>query len=311
MAFLVVAPHKENSDGDYSMTEFKAVSGGWTKPSEGNYKGVVDASLSARCIAGSETDENIEFYTTVKITTGKAALICNYKLDEDWNEHYVEMVLDPTGDKVTLEAVTRDDTGIETFRATLASRNMALAAATEYNCRIASKQLPDGSYAVYGYVDDFLLVEAEDLDTDLQKGMHGLENLGADTNYSEYSALFNGPYGSRDFCDETLKLVGLTTTNIGYTDLWDLVEKAIDYAESELNTTLTFVDLGGDYRLLIKDLAAVAAALKTSGGSSFSLGEFSVKTETSTETEASNIAYLQKEIARLLELLNQPTFGVA
>jgi hypothetical protein len=187
MAFLVVAPHKENSDGDYSMTEFKAVSGGWTKPSEGNYKGVVDASLSARCIAGSETDENIEFYTTVKITTGKAALICNYKLDEDWNEHYVEMVLDPTGDKVTLEAVTRDDTGIETFRATLASRNMALAAATEYNCRIASKQLPDGSYAVYGYVDDFLLVEAEDLDANFQKGMHGLESLGADTNYSEYS----------------------------------------------------------------------------------------------------------------------------
>jgi hypothetical protein len=119
----------------------------------------------------------------------------------------------------------------------------------------------------------------------------------------------------KKFLDEVLKVVNLTTTNIGYSDLWDLVEKAIDYAESELNTTLTFVDLSGDYRLLIKDLAAVAAALKTSGGassgSSFSLGDFSVKEETSTETEASsNIAYLQKEIARLFELLSEPAFMV-
>jgi hypothetical protein len=298
------------------MTEFKAVSGGWTKPAATTYKGTVDASLSARCIAGSEIDENIEFYATVKITTGKAALICNFTLDEDWNEHYVEMVLDPAGDTVKLEAVTRDADGAETNRVTLASRNMALAVATEYSCRIESKKLSDGAYAVYGYIDDFLLVEAEDLDVDFQTGMHGLESLGADTNYSEYSDLFSGPYGSRDFCNEVLKLVGLTTTNIGYTDLWELVEKAIDYAESELNTTLTFVSLGGDYKLLVKDLAAVAAALKASGGassgSSFSLGDFSVKTETSTETEASsNIAYLQKEIARLLELLGEPAFKVA
>lgn len=299
------------------MTEtFEVVSGGWTKPSEGTHKGVVDASLSARAIAGSETDENIEFYATVKITTGKATLICNYTVDVDWNEHYVEMVLDPTGDTVKLEAVTRDETGAETNRVTLASRNMSLAPATEYNCRIVSKKLSDGAYAVYGYVNDFLLVKAEDLDTNYQKGMHGLESLGADTNYSEYNDLFSGPYGSRGFCDEVLKLVGLTTTNIDYTDLWDLVEKAIDYVESELNTTLTFVSLGGDYRLLVKDLSAVAAALKASGGassgSSFSLGDFSVQSTSGTTTEASNnIAYLQKEIARLLELLNQPVFKVA
>jgi hypothetical protein len=295
---------------------FKAVSGGWTKPSEGAYKGVVDASLSARCIAGSEIDENIEFYATVKITTGKAAIICNFTLDEDWNENYVEMVLDPTGDTVKLEAVTRDETGVETSRVTLASRNMSLAAATEYDCRIVSKKLSDGSCAVYGYIDDFLLVEAEDLAADFQKGMHGLESLGVDTNYSEYSDLFSGPYGSRDFCDEVLKVVNLTTTNIGYTDLWDLVEKAIDYAESELNTTLTFVTLGGDYRLLVKDLAAVAAALKVSGGSSsgssFSLGDFSVRQDTSTVTQANNnIASLKAEISRLLELLSEPAFKVA
>jgi hypothetical protein len=297
------------------MTEFKAVSGDWTKPSEGIYKGTVDASLSARVIAGSETDENIELYATVKITTGKGAIICNYTLDEDWNENYVEMVLDPTGDTVKLEVVIRDETGAEASRTTLASRNMALAPATEYDCRIVSRKLSDGSYAVYGYIDDFLLVEAEDLAADFQKGMHGLESLGTDTQYSEYSELFSGPYGSRDFCDEMLKVVNLTTTNIGYTDLWDLVEKAIDYAESELNTTLTFVTLGGDYRLLVKDLAAVAAALKVSGGSSsgssFSLGDFSVRQDTSTATQASsNIAHLKTEIARLLELLAETAFKV-
>lgn len=298
------------------MTEFKAVSGAWTKQADESYKGVVDASLSARAIAGSEADENVEFYASVKITTGKAAVLCNFTYDVDWNERYVEMVLDPTGDTIKLEAVTRDDTGAETSRVTLASRNMALAPATEYNCRIVSKKLSDGSYAVYGYIDDFLQVEAEDLDVDFQKGMHGLESLGADTNYSEYSALFSGPYGSRDFCDEVLKLVGLTTTNVGYIDTWALVEKAIVSAAGELEKSLDFLTMNDNERLLVKDLAAVAAALKASGGassgSSFTLGDFSVKSETSTETEASsNIAYLQKEIARLLDLLREVPFRVA
>ena len=297
------------------MTQFKAVSGAWTKNAEDDYKGTCDASLSARAIKGSETDENYEFHATVKPGNGKSAIIVNYAVDEDWNEHYVEMVLDPNGDTVKLEAVTRDETGVETSREPLASYNKSLAYNTEYNTRVVSHKLSDGSYAVYGYVDDFMLVIAEDLASPYQKGMHGLESLGILGDATDYSLLFKGPYGAKTFMDEVLKLVGLTTTNIGYVDLWPLVEKAIDYAEGELNTSMEFTDLSSDERLLIKDLSAVAAALKASGGassgSSFSLGDLSVKSETTTETEASsNIAYLQAEIVRLLDRLRDIPFTV-
>jgi len=119
--------------------------------------------------------------------------------------------------------------------------------------------------------------------------------------------------GTRDFCDDVLKLVNLTTTQISYVDIWLLVQKAIEYASSELETSLSFGSLSFNEKLLVKDLSAVAAALKASGGassgSSFNLGDFSVKSETSTVTEASsNIAYLQKEIARLLDLLRDILF---
>jgi hypothetical protein len=122
--------------------------------------------------------------------------------------------------------------------------------------------------------------------------------------------------GARDFCDDVLKLVNLTTTQISYVNTWLLVQKAIEYATEELNSSLIFGSLNYNERLLIKDLAAVAAALKVSGGassgSSFSLGDFSVKSETSTETEASsNIASLKAEITRLLDLLSEPAFKVA
>lgn len=297
------------------MTVFKALSGNFTKNAEDDYKGTVDASLTARAVKGSETDENYEFHTTVKPGNGKAAIIVNFNYSESWEERYIEMVLDPDDDTIGLDAVVRNEDGSEQSRTILASYSKALAYSTEYNLMVQSRKLSDGSYAVYGYIDDFMVVEAEDLADPFQKGMHGLESMGVIGDASDYSDLFQGPYGAKAFMDEVLKLVGLTTTNIGYLDLWDLVEKVIISAEGELNTTLTFTDLSDDERLLVKDLSAVAAALKASGGassgSSFSLGDFSVKSETSTGTETdSNIAYLQTEIARLLERLRDIPFTV-
>jgi len=168
------------------MTQFKAVSGAWTKNAEDDYKGTCDASLSARAIRGSETDENYEFYAKVKPGNGKTAIIVNYTVGEDWKEHYIEMVLDPAGDTVKLDAVDRADDGTEETRTTLSSYAKALAYGTEYNVRVISQKLSDGSYAVYGYLDDFMLVQAEDLADPYQKGMHGLESLGVDGDATDY-----------------------------------------------------------------------------------------------------------------------------
>jgi hypothetical protein len=169
------------------MTQFKAVSGAWSKNAEDDFKGTCDASLSARAIVGSEEDEDYEFYVKVKPGSGKAAVIVNYTVDVDWHEHYLEMVLDPTAGTIVLDAVDRDENGVETSRVALSSFSKTLAYSTEYLVRMVSKLLDDESYAVYGYVDDFMFAQAEDLASPYQKGMHGIESLGVLGNLSDYS----------------------------------------------------------------------------------------------------------------------------
>jgi hypothetical protein len=170
------------------MSYFEVKSGLWEKTEEA-YKGTVDASLSARCVRGSEADADYIFIAKVKVYSGKAAVIVNYTLSEDWEEQYLEMVLDPTNDKVTLEGVIRNPDGTEKTRTTLASRNMSLQFETEYRCHIIGKTLSDDSKAVYGIINDLVAVKAEDLAAALSVGMHGLECLGTADQYTEFSKL--------------------------------------------------------------------------------------------------------------------------
>jgi hypothetical protein len=170
------------------MSYLEVKSGLWEKTEE-TYKGTVDASLSARSVRGSEADEDYIFIAKVKIYSGKAALIVNYTLTEDWEEQYLEMVLDPTNDKVTLEGIVRNADGTEKTRTTLASRNMSLQFEAEYRCHMVSKTLSDDSKAVYGIINDLVAVKAEDLAEALALGMHGLECLGTADQYTEFSRL--------------------------------------------------------------------------------------------------------------------------
>jgi hypothetical protein len=170
------------------MSYFEVKSGLWEK-SEEIYKGTVDATLSARCVRGSEADADYIFIAKVKVYSGKAALIVNYTLSEDWEEQYLEMIFDPTNDKVTLDGVVRNADGTEKTRTTLASRNMSLEFETYYHCHIISKTLSDDSKAVYGIINDLVVVKAEDLAPAFSVGMHGLECLGTADQYTEFSKL--------------------------------------------------------------------------------------------------------------------------
>jgi hypothetical protein len=170
------------------MSYFEVKSGLWEK-NERIYKGTVDASLSARCVRGCEDDTDYIFIAKVKVYSGKAAVLVNYTLNEDWEEQYLEMVLDPTNDSVTLESVVRNADGTEKSRSTLASRSINLEFEAEYRCHVISKTLSDYSKAVYGIVNDLVVVKAEDLAAAFGVGMHGLECLGTADQYTEFSRL--------------------------------------------------------------------------------------------------------------------------
>ena len=162
------------------MVNFKVYAGQWSQAGA-LITGVVDATLSAYAVTGSETDANYVFDVTVTPDTeAKVGLIVNHTLDEDWNESYLVLVLHLDTDPctVTLEAVTRDAEGNETSRQILASRNMTLTAGTPYNVRVETQTLGDGAFAVYGYIGNFRVVEAEDLAAQYSAGQRGFEILG-------------------------------------------------------------------------------------------------------------------------------------
>jgi len=170
------------------MVNFKVYAGQWSQAGA-LITGVVDATLSAYAVTGSETDANYVFDVTVTPDTEAAVgLIVNHTLDEDWNESYLVLVLHLDTDPctVTLEAVTRDADGNETSRQILASRNMTLTAGTPYNVRVATETLGDGSFAVYGYIGNFLVVEAEDLAVQYSAGQRGFEILGVSGDSAQF-----------------------------------------------------------------------------------------------------------------------------
>jgi len=171
------------------MINWKALSGKWNK-AEGKLIGIIDASLSARTITGSELDQDYEVHAVVNIISGKVSVIVNFDYDIDWLEYYMEMILDPTLNKVTLDAVIRNANGTENTRVTLASRDMPIETGMDYNLKVVSKELVDDVFGVYGYVNGFLVVEAEDLDEGFNVGMAGFECLGVENDYSQFNKIF-------------------------------------------------------------------------------------------------------------------------
>lgn len=222
------------------MEFYKTVSGTWNRQVDDSIKGVIDTSKTARAITGSETDQDYEFYATIKITSGKGTLIVNFSYGDDWKEWYLEIILDPTANKVTLDAVIRNADGTEYSRDTLNSRNMTLETATEYKVRVKSREIESGVFAVYGYIDDFMVVEAEDLESGFDKGMHGFEALGADTEYSEFSAIVfvlkPSTYGDWDSLKDRL---GIKRTD--YTQEQKLAG-ALEYAKGRIDSMFAAVD---------------------------------------------------------------------
>jgi len=170
----------------YYKEYFKTLSGTWSE-TEGVYKGVIDSTLTARAIRGSESDVKYEVHVTVNITSGKAAVIVFFTYTEDWEEKYIEMVLDPASNKVTLEGVVRNADGSEKTRTTLASRDMTLSTATDYDVRMVATVASDGTGSVYGFIDAFEAVRATDLVSPYVAGMHGFECLGTADQYTEFS----------------------------------------------------------------------------------------------------------------------------
>jgi len=158
------------------MVRYKTLTGEWTKIDD-KFKGLIDATLTARYIGGSEEDTNYEVYAIVKIIDAtKASIIVAFTYSEDWDERYIEMVLKPAENKVTLEAVNGASRNI------IASRNFTLDLNTEYKCRVRLK-----GDTITGYIDVFELVRADDLATLYQAGMHGLQTEGSEGKCSEFS----------------------------------------------------------------------------------------------------------------------------
>jgi len=158
------------------MVRYKTLTGEWMKIDD-KFKGLTDATLTARCIGGSEEDKDYEVYAVIKIVDAtKASIIVAFTYSENWDERFIEMVLKPAEDKVTLEAVDGASRNV------IASRAFTLDLNTEYKCRIRLK-----ADIITGYIDVFELVRAEDLIEMYQAGMHGLQTEGSEGTYSEFS----------------------------------------------------------------------------------------------------------------------------
>jgi len=173
------------------MVDFEVYTGQWSTINDVT-EGTVDASGTARVVTGSESDHNYVFFATViPVSAVKVGLIVNHTLDENYNESYLVFMLhlDTSPTTVTLEAVTRDSYGNETSRQTLASRNISLTANTPYVARVETETLSDGNFAVYCFIDDFMLVEAEDLLAQYSAGQKGFEILGNNGDSAQFLIL--------------------------------------------------------------------------------------------------------------------------
>ncbi len=162
--------------------------------------GTVDATGKASAVEGSETDQNYthQAQVTIPASPGKAGLIVNHTYDAGWNEYYLAMYLDAANNVATLEAVVRNEEGAETSRNVLASRTFPVTIGQTYNLAVESEILSDGSFAVYGQVNDFTVVEAEDLLPLVGVGQRGFEIIAGSTATFLYEpiALFTPAFAS-------------------------------------------------------------------------------------------------------------------
>jgi len=237
------------------VINFKTLSGKWNRDIEGALTGVVDSSETARAIRGAETDQDYEINAIVNITSGNAAVIVNFTYDEDWKEYYLEVVLDVTNNLVKLDAVIRNADGSEASRQTLASRSLPITAEIDYTLRVASNEISSGVFGVYGYVNGFIVVEAEDLTTNFQKGMCGFECLGSADDYSEFSGIFiqqRHYYVPLDSLINEIRsiaqkdIVGEQGTVQNYYDkLEDYIKAASRFADSQCLKERKFFQKGG------------------------------------------------------------------
>lgn len=238
------------------MTHYKLITGLWEKITDG-YKGTIDATETARCITGKESDLNYRFLATVKIISGKACLIINYVLSEEWEECYIEMILDIVNDKVTLDAVIRDEHGVETDRYGLASRDFPLNNDVNYQCEIQTKTLTDRSHAVYGFINDFLVVQVEDLLETWSKGLHGFECLGTEgqnTSFINIDFTTEG-YSTKEEVKEVLRITDATHDTEITAAISD-VDVKIDNALQHYEGTLPLVSVPNSINRASKYLAA-------------------------------------------------------
>jgi hypothetical protein len=163
----------------------KTILGFWSKTGN-TITGTVDASEKALAVEGSELDQNYTHEAQVTVPSGgKAGLIVNHTYDSSWNESYLAVYLDQVNNVVTLEYVVRDQTGTEVSREILDQRVFPVTAGAAYYLAVESEVLSDGSFAVYGKVNGFTVVEAEDLEVPLNAGQRGFEVLtGANASFN-------------------------------------------------------------------------------------------------------------------------------
>jgi len=171
------------------VLNLKSLTGSWTKE-DGMLRGIVDANATARSIGGNLADQDYEVLATITITSGNASIIVNHTYNESSEECYVEVLLDLTNDAIKLDSVIRNTDGTEKTRTTLASYNLTIETGAVYNVKVVSKEISDDVFAVYGYINGFLVVEKEGLSSEFTIGLHGFECLGSENDYSEFNKVF-------------------------------------------------------------------------------------------------------------------------
>lgn len=177
----------------------KTILGVWSQ-SGNTITGTVDISEKASAVIGSESDSNYTHQAQLTLSAGaKAGLIVNHTYDSDFDESYIAMYLDAENDVATLEFVSRNQEGVELGRLVLASRTIPIVPGSNYDLAVESKVLSDGAYAVYGKVNGFTVVEAEDLLAAYGVGQRGFEieaGTSVSFNYAMNLPLTAAAYGS-------------------------------------------------------------------------------------------------------------------
>jgi len=277
------------------MEKIENKQGNWTVQTDGTLKGELGAFTRAYCVAGSEEDTNYDVYATLKLVTGtKASIIAFFTEGTNFEERYVECILDFENNKLLMELVN----GAESV--TVASRDFILTKNVEYEVRVVAKS--EGT--VLFYINNVAQLRIEDLSLIYTEGMHGYACEGTvSTNYTLFSKVYfqNANHytniSTLISCIRSVapqELVGKDGTVQDYYDyLTTLIEQASRFIDGETQRETNFFEEGG--LSLIEYFSGIGSPVPTG------LYEFTEQAE-AWQTKAASLFLTQRPVLSITKI---------